>query len=37
MQAKKEKLEFDMDRSNNHMRRANLLVDLLADEGLRWK
>jgi len=26
-----------MDRSNNQMRRANLLVDLLADEGLRWK
>ena len=37
MQDEKEALEFEMDRSSNRMRRAEKLVVLLADEGVRWK
>lgn len=33
----KEQLEFEMDRSTKRMTRANKLVGLLADEGVRWK
>lgn len=33
----KEALEFEMDRSTKRMTRANKLVGLLADEGVRWK
>jgi hypothetical protein len=37
MQDEKEKLEFDMDRCEKRMGRAEKLVVLLADEGVRWK
>ena len=37
MQAEKEQLEFEMDRSTKRMARAEKLVVLLADEGVRWK
>jgi dynein heavy chain len=37
MQDEKEELEFNMDRSSKRMGRANKLVVLLADEGVRWK
>jgi len=37
MQADKEELEQEMDRAANRMRRAEKLVVLLADEGVRWK
>jgi len=32
----KESLEFEMDRSSKRMGRAEKLVVLLADEGVRW-
>jgi dynein heavy chain len=37
MQDEKEELEFNMDRSSKRMGRAEKLVVLLADEGVRWK
>lgn len=37
MQNEKEELEFNMDRSAKRMARAEKLVVLLADEGVRWK
>jgi len=37
MQDDKEALEFEMDRSTKRMFRAEKLVVLLADEGVRWK
>jgi len=37
MQDEKEKLETDMDRCEKRMARAEKLVVLLADEGVRWK
>jgi dynein heavy chain len=37
MQDEKESLEFEMDRSSKRMGRAEKLVVLLADEGVRWK
>jgi dynein heavy chain len=37
MQNEKERLENDMDRCNKRMGRAEKLVVLLADEGVRWK
>ena len=37
MKADKEELEIEMDRASNRMRRAETLVVLLADEGVRWK
>jgi len=37
MQENKADLEFNMNRSENRMRRAEKLVVLLADEGIRWK
>ena len=37
MQDEKEKLEAEMDRSEKRMGRAEKLVVLLADEGVRWK
>jgi dynein heavy chain len=37
MQDEKESLEFEMDRSTKRMFRAEKLVVLLADEGVRWK
>jgi hypothetical protein len=37
MQDDKEQLEFDMDRSKKRMKRAEKLVVLLKDEGVRWK
>jgi len=37
MQDEKEQLEFEMDRSQKRMARAEKLVVLLADEGVRWK
>lgn len=37
MQDEKEQLEFEMDRSSKRMGRAEKLVDLLGDEGERWK
>lgn len=37
MQDEKEALEFEMDRSAKRMGRAEKLVVLLADEGVRWK
>lgn len=37
MQDEKEELEFNMDRSAKRMARAEKLVVLLADEGVRWK
>ncbi len=37
MQNEKERLESDMDRSSKRMARAEKLVVLLADEGVRWK
>jgi dynein heavy chain len=37
MQNEKEQLEFEMQRSEARMRRAEKLVVLLADEGVRWK
>jgi dynein heavy chain len=37
MQDEKETLEFEMDRSTKRMFRAEKLVVLLADEGVRWK
>lgn len=36
MQDEKETLEFEMDRSSKRMSRAEKLVVLLADEGVRW-
>ena len=36
MQDEKESLEFEMDRSTKRMFRAEKLVVLLADEGVRW-
>lgn len=36
MQDEKEKLESDMDRCSKRMGRAEKLVVLLADEGVRW-
>lgn len=36
MQDEKEALEFEMDRSTKRMERAEKLVVLLADEGVRW-
>ena len=36
MQDEKEDLEFLMDQSTNRMRRAEKLVVLLKDEGVRW-
>jgi dynein heavy chain len=36
MQDEKETLEFEMDRSSKRMGRAEKLVVLLADEGVRW-
>lgn len=36
MQDEKEVLEFEMDRSSKRMGRAEKLVVLLADEGVRW-
>lgn len=37
MQDEKEELEFNMKQSADRMRRAEKLVVLLADEGVRWK
>lgn len=37
MQDEKERLESDMDRCEKRMGRAEKLVVLLADEGVRWK
>jgi dynein heavy chain len=37
MQDEKEDLEFKMDRDTKRMFRAEKLVVLLADEGVRWK
>lgn len=37
MQDEKERLEADMDRCEKRMGRAEKLVVLLADEGVRWK
>ena len=37
MQDIKEKLEAEMNRSEKKMGRAEKLVVLLADEGVRWK
>ena len=37
MSDEKEALEFEMDRSAKRMVRAEKLVVLLADEGVRWK
>lgn len=37
MQDEKEDLEFNMERSSKRMARAEKLVVLLADEGVRWK
>lgn len=37
MQDEKEELEFEMNRSALRMGRAEKLVVLLADEGVRWK
>lgn len=37
MQDEKEALEFEMDRSTKRMGRAEKLVVLLADEGVRWQ
>ena len=37
MQDEKEALEFEMDRSSKRMVRAEKLVVLLKDEGIRWK
>jgi len=37
MKNEKETLEFNMDKSNKQMGRAEKLVVLLADEGVRWK
>jgi predicted nucleic acid-binding Zn-ribbon protein len=37
MQNEKERLENEMDRCNKRMGRAEKLVVLLADEGVRWK
>lgn len=37
MQDEKEELEFNMDRDSKRMMRAEKLVVLLADEGVRWK
>jgi len=37
MQDEKEDLEFNMERSSKRMQRAEKLVVLLADEGVRWK
>jgi dynein heavy chain len=37
MQDEKEALEFEMDRSTKRMARAEKLVVLLADEGVRWQ
>jgi dynein heavy chain len=37
MQNEKERLEFEQDRCNKRMGRAEKLVVLLADEGVRWK
>lgn len=37
MQDEKEELEFEMDRSTKRMARAEKLVVLLADEGVRWE
>ena len=36
MQDEKEELEFTMEQSSSRMRRAEKLVVLLADEGVRW-
>ena len=36
MNTEKEELEFNMDRSSKRMARAEKLVVLLADEGVRW-
>lgn len=36
MQDEKDKLERDMDRDSKRMMRAEKLVVLLADEGVRW-
>jgi hypothetical protein len=36
MQDEKETLEFEMDRSTKRMARAEKLVVLLKDEGVRW-
>jgi hypothetical protein len=37
MQDEKERLENDMDKCEKRMGRAEKLVVLLADEGVRWK
>jgi len=37
MENEKKELEFEMDRSEKRMGRAEKLVVLLADEGVRWK
>lgn len=37
MQDEKDKLEANMDRCEKRMGRAEKLVVLLADEGVRWK
>jgi len=37
MQDEKDKLESDMDKCGKRMGRAEKLVVLLADEGVRWK
>jgi len=37
MNDEKESLEFNMNRDENRMIRANKLVVLLKDEGIRWK
>lgn len=37
MKEEKDKLEYDMDRCEKRMGRAEKLVVLLADEGIRWK
>ena len=36
MQDEKDRLERDMDRDSKRMMRAEKLVVLLADEGVRW-
>jgi len=36
MQDEKEALEARLERDSNRMRRAEKLVVLLADEGVRW-
>jgi len=37
MQDEKEELEMNLERSSKRMGRAEKLVVLLADEGVRWK